>query len=126
MFTKPIQQPKHNTQKLVSKIPSLTCFHTLYNNTNINTKARCKNAQSYMCTYPLQQKKHKHKGSLPKLSVLHVLIPSLHVYIPSTKAKKRTRSLFAKITSLTCVHTLYNKTNIKTKACFTKCSVLHV
>ena len=28
-----------------------------------------------MFTYPLQQQKHKHKGSLTKLLVLHVYIP---------------------------------------------------
>ena len=47
------------TQGLVAKIPSLTCVHTLYTNININTKYRCQNPQSYMCTYPLQQHKYK-------------------------------------------------------------------
>ena len=41
---------------------------------------RCRNYQSYMCTYPLQKHKNKQKGSLPKF-------PVLHVYIPSTKTQ---------------------------------------
>ena len=41
---------------------SVTCILTLYKNTNINTKACFQNSQSYMCTYPLQKHKHKHKG----------------------------------------------------------------
>ena len=46
---------------------SLTCEHTLYKNTKINTNACCQNTQYYMCTYPLQQHKHKHK--VPKITI---------------------------------------------------------
>ena len=41
----------------------------------MNTKAHCQYAQSYMCTYPIQQQKHKHKRLLQKLPFLHVYIP---------------------------------------------------
>ena len=91
-----------------SKITILTCVHTLYNNTNINTKACFQNSQSYMCTYPLQQHKYKHKVSLQKF-------PVLHVYIPSTKTQAQTQRIVTKTTSLTCVNTHYNKTKINTK-----------
>ena len=42
---------------------SLTCVCTLYNSTNIITHTCCHNSQSYMCTYPIQQQKHKHLPS---------------------------------------------------------------
>ena len=64
-----------NTQRLDAKIPSRTCLHNLYTKNIINTKARCKNTQSYMCTYPIQQQKQKHKGLFPKFPFLHVYIP---------------------------------------------------
>ena len=73
--------------------PSLTYLHNLYNNTNINTKACCQNTNYYICTQSLLQQKHKHKGTY-------------------------TQRLVHKITSLTCVHTLYTNTNINTKGCF--------
>ena len=57
-------------------MPSLTCLHTLYKNININTKAHFQYAQSFMCTYPIQQQEHKHKRLLQKFPVLHVYIPS--------------------------------------------------
>ena len=44
-------------------------------NTNITTKDCWQNSKSYMCTYPIQQHKHKHKVSLPKFAFLHVYIP---------------------------------------------------
>ena len=55
---------------------TIKCEHTLYNNTNINTKACYQNAQSYMCIEPLQYHKHKQKGYFPKYPVWHVNIPS--------------------------------------------------
>ena len=60
---------------IVAKISNLVCVHTLYNNTNIK-KDCLQNSQSYIFTYPLKQHKHRHKGLLPKLPVLHVNIPS--------------------------------------------------
>ena len=118
----PSTKTLNETQILETKTPRPTCVHTLYNNTNkktsrfvfklpnlclyipstkkhkINTKARFQIAQSYLCTYPLQQQKHNHSGSSPKCPVLNVYIPCtisqknrklskysvLHVYIPST------------------------------------------
>ena len=88
MCTYPIQQHKHKNKGYLAKMPGITCVHTLYNNTNINTKFvykmtsiacvhtlyinknikkrnRFQKDQYYTCTYPLQQRKHKHKGSLP-------------------------------------------------------------
>ena len=94
-------------------MPSITCVHALYNNTIINTKTCCQNIQSCMCIYLIQQPKHKHKVLLQKCPVLHVYIPSIHIYIPSTTTQSWTKSLFPKIPSLTCVHTLYNNTDIK-------------
>ena len=64
------------TQRLVDKIPSLTCVNILYNNTNINTNFRRQNSQYYMCKYPIQQHKHKHKGSFPAFAVSHMYITS--------------------------------------------------
>ena len=64
------------TQSLVSKIPSLTCVCTLYNNTIINTKACFQNYQSCLCKCPLQKHKNKHSILLPKCPFLHVYIPS--------------------------------------------------
>ena len=40
---------------LIPIMTILTGIHTIYNNTNINTKSSCQNAQSYMCMYPHQQ-----------------------------------------------------------------------
>ena len=95
--------------KLVAKIPRLPCAHTLHNNTNINIKARFQNSQSYMCTYPLQKQKHKHKSSFPKC-------PFLSVYKAFTTKQTYTQCILTKIPSLTCVHTLYNNKNIHTNA----------
>ena len=99
---------------------SLKCVHTLYNKTSINVKAHFKQSQSYIYTHPLQLHKHKYKGLLPK-------IPVLHVYIPSTTTQEYTQILIAKITSHTCVHTFstsvhicYNNTPLP------KFKVLHV
>ena len=61
-----------------------------------------------MFTYPLKQRKQKHKRFLPKF-------PVLHVYIPSTKTQTKTQKLITTITRLTYVHNLYNKTNIRIK-----------
>ena len=102
MWTYPLQQHKHKhkyslpkwpvlhvyiptkttktwIQSLFIKITSLTFVHTIYNNTDINTNFLCKNHQSYICTYPLKQHKHKHKGSLQKCPILNVYITYLHV-----------------------------------------------
>ena len=49
---------------------------------NIITKDHFQNAQSYMCTYPIQQHKHKEKGPFPKF-------PSLHMYITYTKTERK-------------------------------------
>ena len=54
---------------------SIQCAHTLYNNRNMNKKAHFQYAQSYMCSYPIQQQKHKHKRLFQKLPFLHVYIP---------------------------------------------------
>ena len=86
----------------------LTYVHTLYSNTNKNTMACCKRAQSYMSTYPLQQHKHQHKGMLLKLKFLHI-------YIPSTTTPTKSQRLVARIPSLTWVHNLYKNSNINTK-----------
>ena len=109
---------KNTNKRFVAKIISLTCLHTLcicvhnlYYNKNINKKSLFQYSQSYMCSYPLQKQKHKQKGSLP-------ISPVLHVYIPSTTTQSLTERLFDKMTSLTCVHTIYNYQNINTKARF--------
>ena len=81
----------------------LTCVQTLRNNTNINTNADYRNALSYMCTYHLEQHKHKNKGLFPKL-------PVFHVYTPYTTAQKSTKRLIAKIPRLICLYTLYINT----------------
>ena len=94
---------------------SLTCVHTLYNNTNINTKAHCQTLQSYMCAYPLQQQKHKHNGLLPKCPVYHVDIP----YITT---QTYTEILVFKTPSIIFVHTQYKNTNINTNTC---CQHIH-
>ena len=104
-----------------------------------------------MCTYPLQQNKHKHKGSFSTFSALHLYIfaTTTHhyqnakycmckylsnniniyiedsftncrvflIYIPSTTTQTYTQCIFAKMTSLICVHNFYNNININTKAC---------
>ena len=57
-----------------------------HNNTNINTKSSCQK------------------------------FPVLYVYIYSTATHTYTQWLVAKMPSLTCVYTLYNNPNIKTKA----------
>ena len=62
-------------------------------------KGSLKSYQSYMCTYTIQQYKHKHKGSLTKWSVLNV-------YTPSTKTQTWAQSLFYKIPSIACVNKL--------------------
>ena len=85
--------------------------HTLYNNTNINIKTHCQNSQSYMCTHPLQQRKHKHKDSFPES-------PLLHVYIHYTTTQTQKQRIIAKIPSISSLHTLYNNTNINTKVCW--------
>ena len=94
----------------ISKMPSITCVHTLYNNKNINinTKACCKKFQFYMCTYILLQHKHKHNGSMPNFPVSNVYTPSLHVVLPSTKTQTITRKILVNISSLTFVNTIYN------------------
>ena len=106
-------------KRFFSKMPSLTYVHTLYNNTNKNTKACFPNSKSYMCTYGPYQHKHKQKCLFPKL-------PILHLYIPSTTTKSQTQRIVSKRTSLTCVNILYSNKNINTKACFPKWPVLHV
>ena len=88
---------------------SLLCVHTLYNNTNINTKAHWQNSHSWMFIYPLQQHKQKTNRMLPKC-------PVLHVYIPCTKRQISTQHIIAKIPLLTYVHTLYNNTNKHTQS----------
>ena len=88
--------------EISSKVSSLTYVLIYYNNTNMHTKYNFQNYQSYMCTYPIQQLKHKQEGSLPKC-------PLLHVYITSTTKQKLTQRHVVKMTSPTCVHTLYNK-----------------
>ena len=99
IFTYPVKQYKHkhkgflpkfpelhvyihsitrasSTQGHVAKIPSITFYHILYNNTRINTEVCYQNSQSYMYTYPLQQYKHKSKFWFSKFQVLHVYTPS--------------------------------------------------
>ena len=87
----------------------------------------------YPITYPLQQQKHKHKGSFPKFPVLHIYIPSTTTKIYTQRHVARITCLTfvntlynnisthirlnAKIISLTCVNNLYNNPNINTKAC---------
>ena len=65
------------------KVPSLTCAHTLYNNKNINKKDCSQNKPSYKRTYPVQKSKHNKK------SLLFPKWPVLHVYIPSTTRQKK-------------------------------------
>ena len=77
------------TQSFVANKPSIIFVHTLYKNTNINTKACCKSAYPCKVSYSLKQNTHTH-----------------------------TQRLVAKIFILTCVHNLYNKTNINTNACY--------
>ena len=89
---------------------SITCEHDIYNNTNMNKKNRFQNTQSYMCTYYIQQKKHKHKVYLTKF-------PVLYFYIPSKTIPTQTQRLVTKIPSITCVHNLYKNTNMNTKDC---------
>ena len=85
----PSKTTKTLKERIFTKITSLICAHTFFNNTNIKTKARFQNAQYYMCKYPLQQNKHKQKGLLPKL-------PVLHVYIHSLTRKNKHKGLFPK------------------------------
>ena len=80
MSTYPLKQQGYKQKRLIEKIPSLTCVNILYNNPKINKKALFQKVQSYMCTHPLQNHKHKHKSSLTKF-------PFLHMYIPSTKTQ---------------------------------------
>ena len=87
MCTYTLQKHKHK-KMIVAKMLSLICVLTIYNNKNINKKARLKNDQYYMFTYTVQQHKHKYKG------------------------------LFPKMPSLTFVHTLYNKKHTNTKSRF--------
>ena len=152
-----------NTNTCCQNVISSMCIY-LYNNTDINTNNCCQNDQSYMCIHPLQQHrrntqrlfarnshwymctynmhqhKHKQKRIIKKC-------PVLHVYIPYTTTQTYTKRFVAKITSLTCIHTLYNnkkintnshchiyesymctilfKKNIRTNALCQKCPVLH-
>ena len=99
------------TQQLNKKIPNITFVHTHSQNTNVTPRIAFQNAQCNMCKYPLQQHKHKDRFSLPKC-------PVLHVYMPYTATYTQAQNLISKFSSLTCLHTLYNKTNMNTKACF--------
>ena len=71
-----LYQKKTYEKRLVSKILYLTCVPTLYNNNKITKRDCCKNSQPYMCTYPLQQHKQNHKGSVTKFQVLNFYTPS--------------------------------------------------
>ena len=57
-----------------------------------------------MCAYHIRQHKHKQKRIMQKC-------PVLHVYIPYTTAQTYTKRFVDKITSRTCIHTLYNNRN---------------
>ena len=48
-----LQQHTPKTQILVSKIPSLSCVHTLYNNTSMNAKTYGQNAQYFVFKIPI-------------------------------------------------------------------------
>ena len=76
---------------------SLTCLHTIYNNTNINTNNKDHQYHNYICTYPLQQ--HTQKKLVFKFR-------SLHVYIPSTKKIIKTKAHFQISWSYMCTYTL--------------------
>ena len=69
---------------------SLTCIHTLYTNTKINTNSRCQHSQYYMCTYPIQEHKPKQKLLLPKS-------PVLYVYIPYTTTQTKTLTILSRM-----------------------------
>ena len=60
-----------------------------------------------MFTYSRQQHNHKLKGPFQKF-------PVLNMFIPYTRKTSQTKRLFAKMFSLTCVHTIYNNTDINT------------
>ena len=66
---------KTKTLRLISKATSLTCVHTLYNSTNINTNTPYQIYQYYMYTYPLQQQNIKKIiiYKLPSLTCKHTL-----------------------------------------------------
>ena len=65
---------------------SHTCVHTVHNNTNMNTIACFQNYWSYICTYPIQQQKHKYLSSTaPSIKPSKYPITLLfHVSIGST------------------------------------------
>ena len=71
---------------IFAKTPSLTCVNILYSKTNINMNVCCQNTQSYICTYPIQQQKHKYLSSTaPSIKPSKYPITLLfHVSIGST------------------------------------------
>ena len=70
----PYTRTQAQTKRFVAKMPSLTCLHTLYYKTNMNTKYRCQNSHLYKCICPLQQQKDKRRDSFTKYPVLHVYL----------------------------------------------------
>ena len=105
----PLQQHKHNHKGVFPIIPSIICVYTIYINTNINTDSCFQKSQSYMFIYTLQQHKHKHKYLFPEYLIIYV-------YTLSTTTKPYTQISVAIMTSITCINTFYNNTNINTKA----------
>ena len=97
----------------IAKLAHFTFVHTIYNNININKNSHFQNAKYYICTYPLQRHKHKHKDSLRKCVVLYL-------YIPSTTPRTHKKRIIDKMPSTTCVHTLDNNTNINKTSCWLK------
>ena len=105
-------------KRLFAQTPSLTYLQNLYNQKNINTKACWKNAQYYMCKYPLQQYKHKQKRIVSK-------IPSITCVYTLYKNTNIKKTIISKPPSPLFLHILYNNTNISTKM-LSKDQVFHV
>ena len=68
-------------QRLVSKILSLTCVHTLYRNTNIHTKDHCESSQSDMCTYSLPKTIIRLVAKIPNITCVHTLYNNTNINI---------------------------------------------
>ena len=71
----------------------------------MTTKTHLQITQSYSCIYPLQQHKHKHKGSYP----------DPQSYRSSYTVNHHKKAHVDIITSITCVNNLYNITNMNVK-----------
>ena len=102
----PSTTTQHNTQLPIAKIHIFTCLQTHYNKTKRTSKYRCLNT-SLTCVHTLYNNKNTNTIDNCEHKNWFSQCPVLFISIPSTTTQKLTQNIVAKITSLTCVHTLY-------------------